>query len=190
MIIDSLKELEQLITPSLNLDKPMSPKEKSVRASHASIESKNNLNVQLDKKLIEVAEKCSQILEQDEMQEIQDMLRVILDDPKKFYKLNNIINISPYSPFSKLEMSKTEKYIEGTQNVIKKWTKQLKDINKHNFAYTKAVETFANQLLVDKNFFGQNIEIQSLLMLIAQMLTEQAMYLEEFAETAENSIRK
>ena len=177
MLLDSLKDLET--PPTKNL-----PKQFFAYDVHSPL---NNLNQQ---KLMENQEKYAQKVEQEELSEIQHMLGDILNDKTKFQELNNLITIGPFSPFSKTNVSKAERYIEGAENIVKKWVKQLEETNKNCLAYTKSIESFGNQLLMDKSFFKNNLELQTFMTLIAQVLKEHAVYIEVFTQVVENSIEK
>lgn len=195
MILDSFKDLDHIESGSPTLNKVFSrftgTAEKESPITHASIESKGSLHFQIEaKKLIEQQEKYSQKIEQDELKEIQEMLEGVLNEPGKFQELNNMVNLGPHSPFSKAEMIKAEKYIEGAEYIIKKWTKQLLEVNKNCLAYTKSIEGFGNQLLMDKGFFKNNIELQTLLALISQVMKEHAIYIEVFTQVVESSIER
>jgi len=191
MILDSFKDFDNVMSPSLLKNMQLTAAEKEKPNTHASIESKGSFQFNGEaKKLMEQKEKYCEKVEQDELKEIQEMLEGVLGNPGKFQELNNMVNIREYSPFCKAEMIKAEKYIEGTENIIKKWTKQLLEVNKNCMAYTKSIEGFGNQLLMDKCFFKNNIELQTLLALISQIMKEHAIYIEVFTQVVETSIER
>jgi len=190
MILDSLKDIE---TPPIQQIKKFFPfeiKNSPLAVNEGDIPAKSPI-LNLDpQKLIEDHEKYTQKIEQEELRDLQLMLEDILNNPNKFQEVNNLVKMGPYSPFSKAEVNKSEKYIEGAENIVKKWVKQLEEMNKNCLAYTKSIETFGTQLLMDKSFFKDNIELQTLLTLIAQVLKEHAIYIEVFTQVVQDSIEK
>jgi len=121
-------------------------------------------------------------------QEIKRYVDSILSDPKKYYQLNNVILFPPFSPFFKTVTNKIEKKFEFVENMLRKWTKLIKEMIKNCVVYIKSVEVFANQLVVDKLYFNDNKELQILCGLLAQFLKEHDIYMEVFTKILDNSI--
>ena len=122
--------------------------------------------------------------------ELETLMNSILDNPEKFYQYNNITKLPKFSPFSKMKVHKIEKRLEGTELILQKWAKSLKQVNKSCEGYYKSIEAFVNQLLLDKNHFGENKELQYLISLVAHFLKEKATYSEVFTKIITNSIIK
>lgn len=112
----------------------------------------------------------------------------IYNNSETFYETTNVMKFGPYSPSSKIQTNLIEKSFEGKELIIKTWTKLIKQMNTNCFAYTKSVESFASQLLTDKDSFEKDKEISNLLTLISQSLKDYAVYTEMFAKVVENSI--
>ena len=121
---------------------------------------------------------------------LERLLASISENPDWFYTANNLIKLPPYSPFSKTKVSQIEKHLDETETLVKKWTKSLKLQNTSCLAYIKTIESFAGQILLDAKFFDHNKELQHLIVLIAQFLRENAIYLEVFTNVINNSICK
>ena len=120
--------------------------------------------------------------------EAEKLLHSLMESPEKFFEMNNIMKLGPYSPQAKMNISQIEKNIEGIENTMKNWTKSLKEMNKSCSLYTKSIENFADQLMSDKEAFGSNKELTNLLSLISQSLKGHFVYLNMFTRVIENSI--
>ncbi len=123
-----------------------------------------------------------------EPSEAEKLLHSLLENPEKFFEMNSIMKLGPYSPQAKMNISHIEKNIESIENTMKNWAKSLKEMNKSCSLYTKSIENFADQLMSDKDSFGSNKELTNLLGLISQSLKGHFIYLNMFTRVIENSI--
>ena len=142
------------------------------------------------KRQIEINERYAKSMDLNSIADLEKLLGAVVDNPEWFYKVNNVLRLPKASPYSKVKVLQIEKRLDETENLLKRWTKFLKQANMACEGYMKSVDAFANQLLVDKDFFEGNKELQHLVVMVAQFLKENSVYLEVFIKVINNSVYK
>lgn len=142
------------------------------------------------KKQEEIKEKFAKSMDLNNITDLGKLISGILENPEVFYNFNNVMRLPPPSPFAKMKVMNVEKRLDEIENLLKKWTTMIKDVNQSCMGYMKSMDAFANQMLSDKAFFESNKELQHIVVLIAQFLKENAVYLEVFTKVINNSISK
>lgn len=142
------------------------------------------------KRLVEINERYAKSMELNNISDLEKLLNGVLDNPEWFYKINNVMRLPKPSPYSKQKVTQIEKRLDETENILKKWTRALKQVNMACTGYMKSIEAFTSQLVSDKDFFEENKEMHHLVVLVAQFLKENAVYLEVFIKVVNNSIYK
>jgi len=141
-----------------------------------------------DKKQTDVKERYAEKMELNNLSDVETLINGILENPDWFFKLNNITRLPPRSPFARQKYLQIEKNLDEVENLLRKWSKLLKQVDASCQSYSKSMEALGTQLLADKGFFEYNKELQNLIVIIAQFVKENSSYLDIFSRVMNSTV--